>query len=152
MKKHVAFYHTDKVREYKHVNELEIKVEDEEKSTLEENGDPLGDGEEEEEKKVEEFPCPQCEKSFKNKNHLHRHQATHSGVVHSCSQCSSTFSRRDKLTAHVRKKHQTDGTETEDCQSEDNFVETESNSVVTNDDDNQLQDQEAVDFEELLDE
>ena len=103
--------------------------------------------------------CPQssglnfkCEKSFKNKQHLHRHQAIHSGVVHSCSQCSSTFSRRDKLNAHVRKKHQTDGTETEDYQSEDNFVETGSNSATTNNEDNQLQDQEVVDFEELLDE
>merc|ERR1719219_395866 len=72
LKKHVAFYHTDKAREYKHVSDVEIKVEDEEKSTLEENEDPLDDGEEEEkEKKVEEFPCPQCDKSFKNKKHLH---------------------------------------------------------------------------------
>ena len=122
--------------------QVENKVDNQEKNTLEENGDPPGDCEEEDEekKKVSEFPCSQCEKCFKNKKHLSRHQTTHSGVVHSCSQCSSTFSRRDKLSSHVRKKHQTSGTDTEYS------VETE----VTTPQDLQPSHQEMVDFEELL--
>merc|ERR1711872_464421 len=34
-----------------------------------------------------------------------RHEAVHSGVKLACSVCQSTFSRKDKLNAHIRKKH-----------------------------------------------
>ena len=139
VERHVAFYHrnADKTEDYTQNTDVEIKVE--EKNTLEENEDPLGDGEEEEEKKnVDEFRCDYCEKSIKNKKHLSRHLATHSGVSHNCPQCQSTFSRRDKLNAHIRKKHQN-----EENKSQDNCVATASSS--------NNEDQE-VDFEELLDE
>ena len=153
MKKHVAFYHAGpaKTENYKHnsTSDFHIKVEDSEKNTLEENENPLGEGGEEEEKNVEEFSCSYCEKSFKNKKHLSRHQATHSGVTHNCPQCNSTFSRRDKLNAHIRKKHQT---ETEENKCPDNCVDAEAESADTNDEDQQIEEQERVDFEELLDE
>jgi len=51
------------------------------------------------------FSCNQCEKVFKNPQHLKRHEAVHSGVKFTCNECLSTFSRKDKLTAHMRKKH-----------------------------------------------
>ena len=158
VKKHVAFYHSAKAEEYtKHDSEVEIKVEDFERNTLQENEDPLGDEGEGEEKNVNEYQCGSCDKSFKSKKHLSRHEDTHAGVVHSCSQCSSTFSRRDKLNAHVRKKHQPVLTDTEENQREENSVESpvESSSANINNsnkEDLQIEDQEGVDFEELLDE
>jgi len=51
------------------------------------------------------FSCNQCEKMFKNPQHLKRHEAVHSGLKFTCNECQSTFSRKDKLTAHMRKKH-----------------------------------------------
>jgi len=51
------------------------------------------------------YKCNQCEKVFKNPQHLRRHEAVHSGIKFSCNFCESTFSRKDKLTAHMRKKH-----------------------------------------------
>jgi len=69
------------------------------------------------------FPCGQCDKIFKNRTHLTRHEAVHSGIRFDCDKCSSTFSRKDKLNAHMRKKHsQTD----DKPSSQDNMVEPES--------------------------
>ena len=176
VRKHVAFYHDGPAKaenQHNSTSDVEIKVEDLEKNTLEENENPLGDAEEEEEN-VDEVHCDYCEKSFKTKKHLSRHQATHSGVIHNCPQCNSTFSRRDKLNAHIRKKHQT---ETGENKSRDHGVEAETDSANTNNEDQQIEDQqigdqqiedqqiedqqiedqqiedqEVVDFEELLDE
>jgi len=54
------------------------------------------------------YKCNQCEKVFKNPQHLRRHETVHSGVKFSCNLCESSFSRKDKLTAHMRKKHSQD--------------------------------------------
>jgi len=98
LSRHMTSYHREETGEEKHT----IKVEDEDpkKATLQENEDSP-----EEEKKVGQFNCNQCDRFFMRKTHLSRHLATHSGVVHKCSQCTSSFTRKDKLTAHFRKKH-----------------------------------------------
>jgi len=49
--------------------------------------------------------CKVCGWKFKNIKHLRRHEAVHSGVKFLCNMCKSTFSRRDKLTVHMKKKH-----------------------------------------------
>jgi len=80
------------------------------------------------------FPCGQCDKVFKSRTHLSRHEAVHSGIRLSCDKCSSTFSRKDKLNAHVRKKHSQ--TDDEKLNSQDNVfdpindVETDEASVA----------------------
>jgi len=51
------------------------------------------------------YGCNLCEKRFKNSTHLKRHEVVHSGIKFSCTECPSTFSRKDKLTSHIRKKH-----------------------------------------------
>merc|ERR1712025_560610 len=51
------------------------------------------------------FRCNQCEKVFKTSTPLRRHENVHSGVKLACSVCQSTFSRKDKLNAHIKKKH-----------------------------------------------
>merc|ERR1719154_244419 len=66
------------------------------------------------------FPCGQCDKKFKNRTHLTRHEAVHSGIRLNCDKCSSTFSRKDKLNAHMRKKHSQ--TDDENLDSHDNGV------------------------------
>ena len=53
------------------------------------------------------FRCEQCGKMFKRQYHLKRHAAS----VHSakkdyvCLACEKRFSRRDKLTDHMERKH-----------------------------------------------
>jgi len=102
LNRHMTSYHREETVEEKHT----IKVEDEDpkKATLQENEDSPEEAPEEE-KKVGQFNCDQCERSFMRKTHLSRHLTTHSGVVHQCSECTSSFTRKDKLTAHFRKKH-----------------------------------------------
>eukprot|EP00092_Neocalanus_flemingeri_P025242 GFUD01027374.1.p1 GENE.GFUD01027374.1~~GFUD01027374.1.p1 ORF type:complete len:432 (-),score=86.85 GFUD01027374.1:44-1339(-) len=51
------------------------------------------------------FSCSQCDKTFKHRNHLRRHEVSHSGIKFSCEECALTFSRKDKLNSHMRKKH-----------------------------------------------
>eukprot|EP00092_Neocalanus_flemingeri_P015888 GFUD01017205.1.p1 GENE.GFUD01017205.1~~GFUD01017205.1.p1 ORF type:complete len:427 (+),score=97.61 GFUD01017205.1:52-1332(+) len=51
------------------------------------------------------FSCSQCHKTFKQRNHLRRHEGSHSGIKFPCEECSLSFSRKDKLSAHMRKKH-----------------------------------------------
>jgi hypothetical protein len=46
--------------------------------------------------------CPQCEQSFRRREHLRRHLDRHSGArTYACSICSKSFSRRDTLKRHV---------------------------------------------------
>ena len=65
----------------------------------------MEDGESHNQEDESKYNCNQCEKTFKNRTHLRRHETSHSGIKFSCSECSSTFSRKDKLNAHMRKKH-----------------------------------------------
>merc|ERR1712096_351567 len=73
------------------------------------------------------FGCSQCDKMFKNRTHLKRHEIYHSGVKFSCEECSSTFSRKDKLNAHIRKKHSQSTTGIE------NVTVTDENDLVESD-------------------
>jgi len=66
---------------------------------------PVGNEEIEKDEDDSKYACQQCQKTFKNRTHLLRHETSHSGVKLSCDECPSTFSRKDKLNAHVRKKH-----------------------------------------------
>ncbi|KAL4735755.1 hypothetical protein BDV11DRAFT_208211 [Aspergillus similis] len=55
------------------------------------------------------FTChhPGCTSSYLRKEHLHRHQAQHSGrIASACPFCSRTFARRDTLRRHVRRDHE----------------------------------------------
>ncbi|KAL4772676.1 hypothetical protein BDW60DRAFT_216314 [Aspergillus nidulans var. acristatus] len=54
------------------------------------------------------FTChhPGCTSSYLRKEHLHRHQAQHTGRVTSpCPFCGRIFARRDTLRRHVRRDH-----------------------------------------------
>ena len=51
------------------------------------------------------YSCSTCEKRFKNGNHLRRHEVIHTGAKLSCNYCEAVLSRKDKLNAHIRKKH-----------------------------------------------
>ncbi|KAL4993371.1 Isochorismatase family-domain-containing protein [Aspergillus recurvatus] len=54
------------------------------------------------------FKCqhPGCTSSYQRKEHLHRHEAQHSGrLASACPFCSRTFARRDTLRRHVRRDH-----------------------------------------------
>jgi len=75
------------------------------------------------------YNCNQCEKVFKNPQHLKRHEAVHSGVKFSCIVCPSSFSRKDKLNAHVRKKHSQ--LAYEDAVSEEAVI-NEVNEIISN--------------------
>jgi len=85
------------------------------------------------------YKCNQCDKVFKNPQHLRRHEAVHTGVKFSCNLCESTFSRKDKLTAHMRKKHSQvaydDSVLSEPAQNEDdqNIMEAEVEESSEND-------------------
>ena len=52
------------------------------------------------------FSCQSCDKTFRSRNHLRRHQDTHEGVKYKCRYCDSEFSRKDKVNKHMRSKHQ----------------------------------------------
>jgi len=51
------------------------------------------------------YSCKQCEKVFKMPHHLRRHESVHMDIRFSCDACQSSFTRKDKLIAHIRKKH-----------------------------------------------
>ena len=44
-------------------------------------------------------------KTFSKKKNLDKHVLIHSGVKYGCDECSSEFSRKDKLNRHRREKH-----------------------------------------------
>jgi len=59
-----------------------------------------------EHKALEVFPfnCKICEKGFKNKTDLQRHESTHKSIKqHVCEVCNSSFARRDHLKRHKRR-------------------------------------------------
>ena len=63
---------------------------------------------------LEVFPfiCKLCQKGFKNKTDLERHESTHKSIKqHVCEVCNSSFARRDHLKRHKRRHF--DGTNTE---------------------------------------
>ena len=49
--------------------------------------------------------CDHCEKEFKSKNALLRHQDIHSGKKYNCDICEETFTRSDTLKTHQRWQH-----------------------------------------------
>merc|ERR1711971_628655 len=50
------------------------------------------------------FNCKICQKGFKNKTDLERHESTHKSVKqHVCEVCNSSFTRRDHLKRHKRR-------------------------------------------------
>jgi len=50
------------------------------------------------------FNCKTCQKGFKNKTDLERHESTHKSVKqHVCEVCNSSFTRRDHLKRHKRR-------------------------------------------------
>ena len=54
-----------------------------------------------------QYKCDNCETTFKTKNHRRRHNASiHTNIIISCSDCKKQFSRRDKLNAHRKMKHE----------------------------------------------
>ncbi|XP_069460838.1 zinc finger protein 398-like [Ambystoma mexicanum] len=54
-------------------------------------------------KHLRPFSCPDCGKSFKMKQHLTRHQRTHSGErPYHCTACQRRFSMKHHLTRHQR--------------------------------------------------
>ncbi|KAE8146306.1 hypothetical protein BDV25DRAFT_162772 [Aspergillus avenaceus] len=56
-----------------------------------------------------QFHCrfPGCTSSYRRKEHLHRHEAQHSGsLARTCALCNRSFSRSDTLRRHVRRDHE----------------------------------------------
>jgi len=51
------------------------------------------------------YSCSTCGKRFNNGNHLRRHEVIHTGAKLFCNYCEAVLSRKDKLNAHIRKKH-----------------------------------------------
>jgi len=50
------------------------------------------------------FNCKTCQKGFKNKTDLERHESSHKSVKqHVCEVCNSSFTRRDHLKRHKRR-------------------------------------------------
>ena len=59
------------------------------------------------------FNCKICQKGFKNKTDLQRHESTHkSNKQHVCDLCNSSFSRRDHLKRHKKRHFDGDPNET----------------------------------------
>ena len=57
-----------------------------------------------ESKNEKEFNCTKCNKNFKTKYHLKRHEKSHienENVIYTCTYCEQTFTREDNLERHV---------------------------------------------------
>jgi len=107
------------------INDGMTGVEDE--STIQEGDDEMSEENHASTEGTAGFPCGQCDKIFKSRKHLTRHEAVHSGIRLDCDKCSSTFSRKDKLNAHMRKKHSQ--TDDDKPSSLDNVFEPDSTAV-----------------------
>lgn len=52
------------------------------------------------------YPCPACPKTFKRNEHLSRHLVIHSGQkMELCRECGKTFYRKDHLRKHAESHH-----------------------------------------------
>ena len=65
----------------------------------------MGDGQNYNKEDTSMYSCNQCDKTYKNIDHLKRHEMIHLGIKFFCSKCTSAYTRKDKLNAHMRKKH-----------------------------------------------
>lgn len=52
--------------------------------------------------------CPVCRIELSTRGGLHRHTATHIGLLFSCGFCTAEFSRKDNLKRHVKLNHGAD--------------------------------------------
>ncbi|KAL5004532.1 hypothetical protein ScPMuIL_017988 [Solemya velum] len=52
--------------------------------------------------------CPVCRIELSTRGGLHRHAATHIGLLFSCGYCTAEFSRKDNLKRHVKLNHGAD--------------------------------------------
>ena len=129
----------DDVDEFSEKSEKQQVAEFDAPETIEEKGGMIQDDNDSLTYSTEsKYKCNQCEKVFKNPQHLRRHEAVHSGIKFSCNVCESSFSRKDKLTAHMRKKHsQVDYDEgmTSKNENEQISVDSEVKEPVSNDND-----------------
>jgi len=51
------------------------------------------------------FKCTLCEKMFAFKSDTLRHKKSHEAIEYPCGNCSSVFTRRDRLARHMHKKN-----------------------------------------------
>ena len=62
----------------------------------------LSDHDVEEKVSTKSVSCPECGKLFTQSKHLSRHKASaHGGLKFNCIHCQKTFSRKDKMNAHM---------------------------------------------------
>jgi len=55
---------------------------------------------------LDDLVCKICGRKWKSKANLRQHEAIHSGIMFSCNMCESAFNRKDRLTDHIKKKHE----------------------------------------------
>lgn len=100
-----------------------IQEDDDEEDDIEEDyNPPESDDEsynpENEEETAEAFECTQCPKTFKKRNHLISHQASHENLrLYTCTRsgCNSAFNVAARLIRHLRNVHQAEDEEVADA-------------------------------------
>merc|ERR1712126_494700 len=80
------------------------------------------------------------------KKNLDKHVLIHSGVKYGCDECSSEFSRKDKLNRHRREKHDasTNGNDTVENSIEKEIQDSNFSISDENDDTGEVNDNESV--------